>query len=509
MKIEIMDTTLRDGEQTNGVSFTDKEKFTIAKQLLTEIRVDRIEIASARVSKGEFESVKKIMNWAQKTCFLDRIEVLGFVDGKESVNWIADAGGTRLNLLTKGSLNHLQNQLKKTPDQHLDDIKNVIDYANSRNVEVNVYLEDWSNGMISSPDYVLLMLRNMQTFNIKRFMLPDTLGILTPVETRNFCTQLRTEFPNLHFDFHGHNDYDLAVANALEAARAGFNGIHTSVNGLGERTGNTILSSIVPVLKDHMKEVEINVVEKGLNNISKMVEIISGLRIPENKPVIGENVFTQTAGVHADGDKKGNLYFNRLMPERFGRVRKYALGKTSGKANIQKNLEELGIELEADIMQKVTQRVIELGDKKKTITTEDLPYIIREVIGNKVDHEEIFISNYYLGKAKGLKPVATVKLNYKGKDFEETAKGDGQYDAFMNAVKKIYDKHVQRQLPVLNDYIVTIPPGGKTDALVETMITWQLGDREFKTRGLDPDQTTAAIIATTKMLNIIEEEIIF
>ncbi|MBK8808060.1 MAG: 2-isopropylmalate synthase [Bacteroidales bacterium] len=505
MKIEIMDTTLRDGEQTSGVSFTEKEKFTIAKQLLTEINVDRIEIASARVSTGEFSSVKKIMTWALERCFIERIEVLGFVDEIQSVDWISQTGGRCMNLLTKGSLNHLTNQLKKTPEQHFNDIRRVIAYANSKGINVNVYLEDWSNGMKTSPEYIRQYLQTLQTENIRRFMLPDTLGILNPDEVTLFCGSLRREFPDLHFDFHGHNDYDMAVANALAAVKAGVNGIHTSINGLGERTGNTTLSSVVPALNDHVPGIEISVNEASLNKTSKMVEIISGLRIPENKPVIGENVFTQTAGVHADGDKKGNLYFNRLMPERFGRVRKYALGKTSGKANIEKNLEELGIELEPEIMQKVTQKVIELGDKKETITTEDLPYIIREVIGDKQTQEEIIITNYFLGKAKGLKPVATVKLHYKGVDYEETAKGDGQYDAYMNAIKKIYTNHIPRTLPILIDYLVTIPPGGKTDALVETSITWRLGEKDFKTRGLDSDQTTAAIIATTRMLNIIEE----
>ena len=123
MNIEIMDTTLRDGEQTSGVSFTDIEKYTIAKQLLTDLCVDRIEIASARVSKGEFEAVKRIMKWADKAGYIDKIEVLGFVDGNISVDWIADAGGKYINLLCKGSLKHLEGQLRKTPQQHVEDIK--------------------------------------------------------------------------------------------------------------------------------------------------------------------------------------------------------------------------------------------------------------------------------------------------------------------------------------------------------------------------------------------------
>jgi len=502
MKIEIMDTTLRDGEQTSGVSFTDKEKYTIAKQLLTELCVDRIEIASARVSKGEFEAVKRIMKWADKAGFIEKIEVLGFVDGTTSINWISDAGGKCLNLLCKGSLKHLEGQLKKTPQQHVDDIKNVVAYADQKGIIVNIYLEDWSNGMRSSREYVHFLIDSLKETSIKRYMLPDTLGILSPSETYSFCKEIVTKFPNLHFDYHGHNDYDLAVANTMLAIDAGVLGIHTSVNGLGERTGNTPLSSIIPALKD-LSNITLQVKEEHLTHISKLVEVISGIRIPVNKPIIGENVFTQTAGIHADGDNKGNLYHSKLMPERFGRTRKYALGKTSGKANIQKNLEELGLDLDQETLVKVTNKVIELGDRKESITTEDLPYIISEILGEMATEDKVTITNYYIAHAKGLKPVATLSLEREGKLYQETAAGDGQYDAFMNALRKIYSQF-DVNLPVLLDYIVTIPPGGKTDALVETIITWDFGVKIIKTRALDPDQTAAAIKATIKMLNLLE-----
>jgi (R)-citramalate synthase len=507
MRVEIMDTTLRDGEQTSGVSFTEKEKFTIAKQLLVEVKVDRIEIASARVSEGEFVAVEKIINWARENGFIERIEVLGFVDGKNSIEWMHKAGAKCLNLLSKGSLNHLENQLKKTPEEHFSDIKFSVDYASDLGIDVNIYLEDWSNGMINSPDYVFQLLDYVSKLNIKRFMLPDTLGILAPKQVYEFCKSIIARFPNLHFDFHGHNDYDLAVANSLAAVSAGCKGLHTSINGLGERTGNTPLSSIVPAILDHVKDAELSVQESKLNKISKLVELASGIRVPVNIPIIGENVFTQTAGVHADGDSKGNLYFSKLMPERFGRVRKYALGKTSGKANIKKNLEELGLELDAETIAKVTDKVIELGDKKENITTEDLPYIISEVLGNKVKDEKIKLINYYLCKSKGLKPVANVSIKIYDTEYQQSSVGDGMYDAFVSAIRKIYDIR-KIELPTLIDYEVTIPPGGKTNALVETAVTWQKDNWIFKTRGLDPDQSAAAITATIRMLNIIEEKAI-
>lgn len=501
--IEIMDTTLRDGEQTSGVSFSASEKLTIAKLLLTDLKVDRIEIASARVSEGEFQAVKKITHWAKEQGYLDRVEVLTFVDGEVSVNWMLEAGATVMNLLTKGSLNHLTHQLKKTADQHFAEIAAVLQLAKEKGLKSNVYLEDWSNGMRHSKEYVLQYLNFIQDQPIERVLLPDTLGVLIPSEVTEFVGELVQRYPKLHFDFHAHNDYDLGTANVLEAVKAGAKGIHLTINGMGERAGNAALASAVAVLHDNLKSVKTSVNEQALYSVSKIVETFSGIRIPSNKPVVGEHVFTQTAGIHADGDKKNNLYFNDLMPERFGRQRKYALGKTSGKANIENNLNELGIQLSDEDLKKVTQRIIELGDLKEMVTQADLPYIISDVLDSSAIEEKVQVENYVLTHSKNLRPSVTLRIVIDGESFEESAQGDGQYDAFMNALKKVYAIK-QIALPQLTDYTVHIPPGGKSDALCETIITWMNHGKEFKTRGLDSDQTVSAIKATTKMLNMMK-----
>lgn len=502
-KIEIMDTTLRDGEQTSGVSFSVSEKLTIAKLLLEELKVDRLEIASARVSEGELQAVKKITSWAKEHHFLENIEVLTFVDGGKSINWMLESGAKVQNLLTKGSLNHLTHQLKKTPEQHFKDIASTIELAAKKGIKTNVYLEDWSNGMRNSKEYVLAYLDFLTNQKIERVLLPDTLGVLTPDETYKYVTALRERYPKLHFDFHGHNDYDLGVANVMEAVKAGVNGLHLTINGMGERAGNAPMASVIAVINDFLDNCEVNVNEKALNKVSKLVETFSGFRIPVNKPVVGANVFTQTAGIHADGDNKNNLYFNDLMPERFGRKRKYALGKTSGKANIQKNLQDLGLSLNDEELKKVTQRIIELGDKKEIVSQEDLPYIISDVLDSDTIEKRVVVENYVLGHAKGMKPSTTLQLKVEGILYEAHAQGDGQFDAFMNALKKLYKIHSKKELPKLIDYAVRIPPGSHSDALCETIITWQREEKEFITRGLDSDQTVSAIKATEKMLNII------
>ena len=497
-----MDTTLRDGEQTSGVSFSVSEKLTLAKLLLDELKVDRIEVASARVSEGELQAVQQITQWAAENNHLENVEILTFTDGGVSLKWMEKAGAKVQNLLTKGSLNHLTHQLKKTPEQHFSEIADIFSASEKNGIINNIYLEDWSNGMRNSKEYVFQFIDFLSTQPVRRILLPDTLGVLTHTETFDFVSQIVKRYPELHFDFHGHNDYDLGVSNVMEAVKAGCHGLHLTVNGMGERAGNAPMASVVAVINDFLPNVEIGINESSLYKVSKLVSAFTGFRIPANKPIVGDNVFTQTAGIHADGDNKMNLYFNNLLPERFGRKRKYALGKLSGKANIQKNLQELGLTLNNEELKKVTTRIIELGDKKERVTKEDLPYIISDVLDSGTYQQKVFVKSYVLTHSKGLKPSTTLCLEIDGKTYEEHAQGDGQYDAFVNALRKIYQSK-KMELPKLVDYAVRIPPGSNSDALCETIITWENGGKEFTSRGLDSDQTVSAIKATEKMLNII------
>lgn len=505
-RLEIMDTTLRDGEQMKNVSYSSDEKLALSKILLDEVGVDRIEVASAKVSEGEKEAVRKIVEWANNNKYGEKIEVLGFVDIHESADWIFNLEGKVINILSKGSLKHLTTQLKKTKEQHLKEIKETIMYADKKGLICNIWFEDWSNGMIDSPDYIYFLLDHLREENIKRFMLPDTLGVLYPAQVYNFIRAIILKYPGLHFDFHGHNDYGMATANTIAAVEAGVKGVHCTVNGMGERAGNAALDEVVVGIKDFLN-IETDIKEENLFNLSKMVEAFSAYRIAANKPISGENVFTQTAGIHADGDRKGNLYISRLLPERFNRKRQYSLGKLSGKSNLDFNLEEIGLKLSKDQKRNVLNRVIELSDKKKTITSYDLPYIVSDVLNDP--EEKIFkLKAYNILTSHSNRPVATIKMSYRenGKsdfiELEGSAQGNGGYDAFMNAIKKLFRK-IDFDLPPLVDYIITIPPGGKTDALVQCTITWEVDKKNIITKGVNSDQVLAAIEATEKMLNII------
>ena len=498
-----MDSTLRDGEQTSGVSFLPHEKLMMARMLLGDVNVDRIEVASARVSEGEKDAVRMVCRYAASVGKLNRVEVLSFVDGHKSIDWIDECGCRVMNLLAKGSLKHCTQQLKKTPEEHIDDIYRSLAYAAQKNIVVNLYLEDWSSGMKDSPDYVFQMMDALVESGIKRFLLPDTLGILNPMQVTEFFGKMKERYPSAHFDFHAHNDYDLAVGNSLAAVKAGASGLHVTVNGLGERCGNAPLASVQAILKDQL-HIETGIREDRLGEISRLVEGYSGIAVAPNQPIVGENVFTQVAGVHADGDNKDNLYCNDLVPERFGRKREYALGKNSGKANIARNLEELGLELTPEQTRRVTQRITELGDRKEMVTQDDLPFIVSDVLKHSAPEDKVKLVSYMVSLAYGLRPMASVKVEIDGQQYEDNALGDGQYDAFVKAMRKIYRERLGRTFPVLENYAVSIPPGGRTDALVQTVITWRNGDKLLRTRGLDADQTEAAIKATIKMLNIVE-----
>jgi D-citramalate synthase len=374
--MEILDTTLRDGEQMDNVAFSTDEKIIIAHTLIEALYVDAIEVTSAFMSDEEQYALQKIMQRAEKKGYGHRVEALGFVDGRLSVDWIAETGCKVMNLLAKGSKLQLQGQLGKDIEQHAKDISEVVHHAEKRGVQVNIYLEDWSRGIQSSPGYVYHLLDHLRYLPVGRVMLADTLGVLDPWMTHTYVSAMLKSYHGMTFDFHGHNDYGMAVANSLAAAKAGASRIHTTVNGLGERAGNTELATLVASLKDHMHE-DVWVEEAALMHVSELVAAYAQSPVAPTAPVIGKNAFTQNCGVHADGDGKGALYQTDLNASRFGRARIYSLGKTAGRASIIMNLCQQGLKTDPLVTAYLLRLVKERGAAKMPMTPEELAEVAR------------------------------------------------------------------------------------------------------------------------------------
>jgi D-citramalate synthase len=372
-----MDTTLRDGEQTPDVAFSVRDKLAIARALLCDVRVDRIEIGSARVSPGEKHAARRVAEFAAARGLGDRVEMLGFCDGNRSVDWVQEVGVSRINLLVKGSERHCRLQLGLSLAGHLEAVADTLQSAARAGVVVSgVYLEDWSRGIRESPAYVARLTAALSELGVRRVYLADTLGVLDPGAVSRYVRRMCRRFPALSFEFHGHDDYGLATANALAAVRAGARGLHVTVNGMGERAGNVCLSELCPALTD-LAGCTTSVDETQLCRVSALVARASGSPVPRRAPVVGAHVFTQTAGVHADGDAKANLYGSRLAPERFGRQRAYALGKLCGRASLEHHLSALGLALDPRRLAALLAVVVARGDQKRRVRREDLVELIR------------------------------------------------------------------------------------------------------------------------------------
>jgi len=285
---------------------------------------------------------------------------------------------------------------------------------------------------------------------------------------------------------------------------SGISAIHCTVNCLGERAGNASLAEVSVVLRDKMG-LELSIDEQHIVDVSQMVESFSGKFVSGNAPILGKDVFTQTAGIHADGDKKGNLYVTKLSPERFARKRTYALGKLAGKASLENNLDELGIKLSTEDQRKVLEKVIELGDSKQTVTSEDLPFIIADVLESKDSQRVILVDCKTSSQLNG-ESETVLSISIDGETHTESGQGNGAYDAFADALDKILVLYQDLKRPKLLDYQVHIPKGGKTNALTEASITWELeSSRRMTTRGVDSNQVIAAMHATLKAINVIAQ----
>jgi len=268
------------------------------------------------------------------------------------------------------------------------------------------------------------------------------------------------------------------------------------MNGLGERAGNTNLTTLVVAARD-LYGITCKVDERALGMLSDLVAGISGVEPAANAPVIGRLSAIQGCGVHADGDKKGNLYQNKLDPARFGLTRSYDLGKTAGLASIEQNCQELGIEISPEQQRALLAKVKELGDQKVAVTQADIILLLNDILSAKGN--VLKLVDYEFAVRKGTSPAATLHLRRNEEQFVAHGVGDGQYDAFINALRSVWP-----EMPELVDYRIGISRKGTSEALTEATITWRSEGKLFSTRAVDSDQLVAAMNATMRMLNYVE-----
>lgn len=529
--IEILDSTTREGEQVVGVHFNKIQKEQIVFSLFNS-GVDYIELTSVNHKNlEETEIAKAIFFKARQENLESKIEILGFLDNGLSIEWINKVGGRVINLLTKGSEFHCRQQLSQTPEEHWEKIKEEVLLAKEKGLIVNLYLEDWSGGFLdyieNNNQYIKQMIQKVSSLPINRLMFADTRGVLFTELAEKFLKEsiewARQKNDQLKYDFHCHNDICCALHNSLKACEAGIDRVHVTVNGLGERAGNTRLEEFVVLCHDQTKFTTNFKIEK-LDSVCQLVANCSGRRIPPNTPIVGSIVNSNKAGVHTHGDRKSmgqvqvKMYGNpNIFPERFGRDPKKIidapLGKLAGKASVKENLDKLGVKLpEVDenvLIDKIMEEVRVLSSRKgQDLTLGDFLFILSRVL--KQQNIIVFkIIDVTLVSQKERTALASAVVEYKGAKFEIFGQGNGGIDAFMNALRVWQSQNQNFVIPTIYDYLVDIPEGGKSSAVTKATIFWQSENSKpsyFQTIGIDSDQGMAAIKAISDALNICNSE---
>ncbi len=500
-QIDVMDTTLRDGAQCADVRFTSEEKALVVS-FLAKIGVKRFEVASANVP-GEEKSVRSCLEAASVYDLGHGVEVLSRLK-IDDVDWVLGTGCVSVNLLAKSSLVHCERQIG-SPSKHFRMIEDCVRHALDQGARsVRVYLEDWSQGCLNSPDYVAELFSVLTNLPVTSLMLCDTLGVFSPWDVEFYIRRALEMSREKPLEFHGHNDYGLAVANTLTAIQSGASVAHVAINGLGERAGNAPLDEVVVGIRDHLPGCDTAVDESQLTALARCVSTFSGRRLHPNKPVSGRLVFTNAAGIHIDGDRKGGLYVSRLHPKRFERQTEHPLGPLGGGASVKSNLEALGYDLPLSQIQSITNRVAELSKGRHRITQAVLCYLVAEELNRPDLIVFRILPGFELFSRDSEGAIFKGQIEWQGCSHILEGKGVGPLDAFMSSLRRLSRRlSLGIKIPVVVDYDVDIPPGGKSDAIVEAIFEWTLGDGQaFTTTGLSKDSSMASIRAAEAAINI-------
>jgi len=425
--IRILDTTLRDGEQTPGVSLTADDKIEIAKQL-SKLGVDTIEAGFPSSSEGERRVVKEIahLGLSSEICALSRC-TKGDIDAALA----CDVG--LIHVFIPTSPVQMKHAVNLTPDQVLASAVESIEYIKKHGVRCEFSPMDATR---SELPFLKQVCKAAQDAGMDTLNVPDTVGIMIPKTTAKLIEELMTVVA-VPISIHCHDDFGLAVANSLAAVEAGATQVHTAVNGLGERAGNTSLEEIVTTLHVVYKY-KTGVNTRLLYSTSRMVSALTGIAVQVNKAIVGENAFAHESGIHTRGVTEQPLTFEPINPELVGRTRKLVVGKLAGTRGIKAELEEVGIHPTEEQLKEIVQRVKELGDKGKMVTDADLLALTSAVLGEVVGEEKI-VDLCDMAVITGIKviPTASVRLLLDGKEYIAAETGVGPVDAVLKAITKL------------------------------------------------------------------------
>jgi len=486
-RVLFLDTTLRDGEQTPGVSLTPESKLRIA-QKLDELGVDVIEAGFAAASEGELQAVKLIAEQGL------RAEVCSMTRGvRADIDAALKSNAQSIHLVIPTSDLHIERKLRKTRDDVLRMAEDCVSYAKSHGLIVELSAEDATR---SDLEFLEKMFSVGVSAGADRIVPCDTVGVLTPEKSHQLFSRLRKRF-KLPISVHCHNDFGMAVANSISALKTGVNQVHVTVNGLGERAGNAALEEVVMTLTS-LYGLKLGVKTQLLYETSRLVSRLTGIPLQPNKAIVGDNAFTHESGMHTHGVLAHPLTYEPIPPELVGAHRRFATGKHAGSHGIAASLAAMGIHPSGDQLKEIFQRVKSLGDRGKTVTDADL-HVVAEAVMGLPKTRAITLSELTVVTGDKVTPTASVKLVFNGKTLTEAAVGIGPVDAAINAVRKA----VSAVEPIqLEQYQVMAITGG-TDAVVEVIVRLRKGDRVATALGARGDIVMASVEAMLNGMNVL------
>ena len=429
MNIRIFDTTLRDGEQTPGVSLSPEKKLNIAKKL-DKLGIDAIETGFPVISDGEREAVKMITsaNLKAELCGLARTN-------KKDIDAAVDCGLNYVHTFIATSDIHLEYKLKMTRDQALEKAIDAVEYGKSRGLQVEFSAEDATR---TDREFLKKVFGEVAKAGADRVDIPDTVGYSTPQYIAEI-TKDAIDATKLPVSVHCHNDFGLAVANAISGIQAGAKCAHVTINGIGERAGNASLEEFVMALNSLQFEQkwETNINTKLLYETSRYVSKLVGINVQPNKAIVGENAFGHESGIHTHGVLSNPLTYEPISPEIVGRTRWLQVGKHAGIHGMNAMLKEYGIEPNDEQTKHILDQVKNIGDQGKQVTEVELLSIANEIIGENKLKRIVQLTGFSVSTGVGTMPYAFVKLNIDGKEIVATDYGVGPVDASLNAIQKI------------------------------------------------------------------------